>query len=132
MKDLGNTLQELEERSPSKDLIQMAFDFFAENSEDENDTIEDIFGGRFYLVENEEDLSKIKTCRLNKETNDYYNILEKAAEFDMAKPIEGNRFVVFFLATHNGGGDSYVIPMDLVNKHSTVYESLVRSNVAIP
>ena len=131
MKDLGNTLDELIKESPSSDLIQMTFKFFEENSEDENDTIEDIFGGRFYLVETEDDLKEIKTAKYNKDTNDYYNILEIASEFDTAKTLDP-KFVMFFLATNNGGGNSYLVPYDMVKKYPTIYESLVRSNVAIP
>ena len=119
MEHLGTTIQEILEKSPSN-VISDHVKVWMEDYPDFD--IETMFGGYFFVVENEEDLKQIETPIYNDAENRYYNLSEVAAAFDMFDQIDNNFYRVF-LATNNDGGNTYLIPKKLVLDNKNLLRS---------
>ena len=71
-------------------------------------------GGYVHVVENFDDLKEITTWKEKNDT-EWYNIIEKADEFDVLEKLNNHYFLVYNV-TNNSGGHSYYVPTDIANK----------------
>jgi len=130
MKKLASNLEELKNANIPEvyDKIYNGLITYEPDPEDLKQFLKDSFefllGGDIFLVESAEDLSEILTPMVKSynESPSYYNLKEKASHFDICE-ICGD-FVYVLLCTHNGGGNTYLVPLEIANENPTVIESI--------
>lgn len=136
MKELGNSLFELKKNCEYLDFIKKLEDYFKSFDDNFGESMGDNFeldlGGKVYLVETQEDLKEIQTPLFDKVNNKYYTLFEKAAQFDVCDFVNNSLHqpvaVHLLLCTHNGGGNTYLIPIDIANANPNVMTSLRLTN----
>lgn len=133
MKNLGKTIDEVLVNCPSNIFKVILSDYVEDfNSEVKiedkigSNLISD-FGGYFYLIETVEDLKNIETAKLSPDRQIYLNILEAASQFDNAEELTDG-YVTLFLATNNSGGNTYIIPKNIVDQCPNIKESIRLTN----
>jgi hypothetical protein len=130
MKKLASNLEELKNANIPEfyDKIYNGLLTYETDPEDLKQFLKDSFqyilGGDIFLVESSEDLSEIITpmVKYYDESPSYYTLKEKASHFDICEIC--GEFVHVLLCTHNGGGNTYLIPLDIANENPTVIESI--------
>jgi hypothetical protein len=102
------------------------------------DAFNSIFGGAFYLVENEEDLKSIYTSTESNLPPDeqeeicggWASIVEKADVFDTCEHILDGTYVQILLCTNNEGGNTFIIPRGIADKCDNIRRSIMLTKEA--
>lgn len=131
MKLFAKNLKELQAANVPEvyEKVYNGLNTYPVDEEDKAEMLEHDFqftlGGHFYLVENTEDLSQIYTAKLkpNSDPPTYYNLSEQAGSFDICEYC--GDFVYLLMCTHNGGGNTYLIPIEIAEQSPNVIQSIV-------
>jgi hypothetical protein len=117
MKNLGNTLNEIQSGDVHKDIYHYLVDIADQYNESElNTPVEDMFGGGFWLCEKPEDLKNVFTATEGPDGR-WLSLVETADSFDVCRWLDGGNFVAILLCTSNDGGTTYFIPKYLVTQN---------------
>lgn len=134
MKILANNLTELKEAGiPALYTMVKAYcDGFNDTEDDPkyhlgNDFNIDL-GGPIMLVETFDDLYEIKTTKIGTDDK-YLSIAEIEDNFDICEYFDKGKYVHVLMCTHNGGGITYIIPIEIANQAPTVAKSVFLTNV---
>ena len=82
---------------------------------DPNASFEDSLGGAFYILENAQEASSIRTA-------EGHPILKRPGTFDAVE--EKGGWYVFLLCTSNAGGPTHLVPPNLVTKNMVKSKTL--------
>lgn len=133
MKKLGNTMDELEQNCPSEGLIAQFKNYLSFQQEYdssfnlESATFTEEFGGYVYLIETVNDLKEIPTVRLSQDKLSYLSLHDTSSEFDICEYVDEN-YLQVLLCTNNGGGNTYLIPKEIVESSENVKNSILLTN----
>ena len=131
MKLFAKNLKELQQANVPE-IYEKVYNGLNTYAVDENDQAEMLdhdfeftLGGHFYLVETAEDLSQIYTAKLkpNADQPSYYTLAEQPGTFDICEYC--GDFVYLLMCTHNGGGNTYLIPISIAEQNPNVIQSIV-------
>lgn len=111
----ADTLEELETKFPP-DLVDTLKDKGLIEWPDCDEFYSDYFGGSFYLIETDEDLTHIKNTK-------FKSILEEADAFDQCEFIN-EQYVLILLCVNNAGGPTYFVHKKFVDKYLTIKDSI--------
>jgi hypothetical protein len=87
------------------------------------DQIKLTWGGSIFVVETLDDLFQIQTGVFEKRLNRYLSIIEKSDVFDVFRLI-GNFYMIGNI-TNNAGGDTYIVPKDLLEQCPNAVKSCI-------
>lgn len=133
MKDLGNNLSEMRLNNSPTSVINLVERFIAETQiADElfGEDFDSDLGGRFYLVESEDDLSEICLASYDETMLKYHTLADHAGAFDMCEYTECGEFVQVLLCTNNAGGNVYLIPKTIAEQSANVLKSIELTNAS--
>lgn len=130
MKVIARNLKELKEANLPDvyNKVYSGLNTYVLDDELDENILEDDFqitlGGHFYLVEKPEDLSEIYTAKLksNIEQPSYYNLNESPGVFDICE--YSGDVVYIMMCTHNGGGNTYLVPIEIAEACPNVIKSI--------
>ena len=134
MKTFGNTLGELRNSTEIprrlKDYINESIDIVISGSGSPDsesalgESVENSFGGNFFLVESKNDLHQIKTARnikvYSERNSQYLSIEDEPDGMDVCEWLDNDKdsgYVVVALFTNNAGGNTYFIPAEFVTEN---------------
>jgi hypothetical protein len=120
MKSFGKTFKELEQNAPKK-ILSVFMKILDENElfpeEYENQTLDYLFGGEVFLVEEKEDLKQILTIMPG------VYLFDSNSAYDIYEVLPDKTYLMLCLITNNSGGNTYFIPYDLAMAWPTVRDS---------
>jgi hypothetical protein len=119
MKQFTNLRQMSEENV----AIELYKEFQAAVSDgDASLSFEELLGGDVFIIETPEDLKEIHAYDSN---GDLVNISSHTATFDSAHYFPSREWMLFFTATSDQGGPSFIVPTSLGKNYVTVEECIL-------
>lgn len=80
---------------------------------DLSDTLYDTFGNDIFVIEAEEELSKVQGLHRTDREKFYQELDKGPASFDICEKVGEGNYILCVLMTNNSGGPAYFIPKDL-------------------